>query len=77
VAYERSTVFPAALDSVNSIVPDMRMAHFTVDLSMTSTTVVCAPQNGHEITIDNKASTNLIVIAVSPLKFTDYRHYNS
>src|SRR5215469_13935859 len=39
---------PAASDSVNSIVPDMRTAHFTVDLSMTSTTVVCAAQNRHE-----------------------------
>jgi hypothetical protein len=34
---------------------------------MTSTTVVCAAQNGHEITSDNKASTNLFAIAVSPL----------
>src|SRR6267154_4480133 len=59
-----------AFDSVNSIVPDMRTAHFTVDLSMTSTTVVCAAQNGHGITSDNKASTNLFAIAVSPPKFS-------
>src|SRR6516165_7154346 len=36
---------PCTSDSVNSIVPDRRTAQFTVDLSTTSTTVVCAAQD--------------------------------
>src|ERR1700719_2268012 len=65
---------PSTSDSVSSIVPDMRTRHFTVDSSLTSTTVVCAAQDTHEITSDNKVGANLFAIAVSPLKFTDYRH---